>query len=801
MIAAVLGGVLGAVTQLLGFFVALLGTVTSLLLELAVQILNAVISTGLISLSYTNLTNPFIAVGWGLTRGLTNIIFVLALLAIGLGTALKINDYQAKKALPLLIAIALLINFTPVILGVIVDASNIIMNYFLGSGFQGGSVLVNQVSATWTTFMSGFGEFWNPAKSVNTLMSLLVINVFNIIAAFIFFIFAAIFLMRYVVIWLLVILSPIAFASYILPATRSIFKKWWTQFIQWTFVGVTAGFFLYLANQLMKLILIDKAIVFTAQEGAGLGLLNYILPWFVIIIFLILGLQTALSSSAQGASLATNFAKNAGKKIGGFAANRGKMFARENMPKGLREWGVNQAQTPTWGSGVKGVRGWAMRTAGTPAAVLRRGVGGFVGPTQTEARKGLFDNAEKNAVGKTFEENIKKFNSTASNDERAAILSGIIKNKDADKLTKAMDDGQVKKNNVLDAYSKAKDFGKHRIIEKSLLHMGSEFGLSDKEMGETIGKLESEDIPLISGKALEGDTLKAIVNNIRPEELPALMRRKERNEIWSEFQKIKPEELIQKGPDGARILRWSASSAAQGLGLSSIGGLKIEDINAIVTRVQKKPEEIREEIKQKESVRDTLRQEVTRSGGILTPEYAKRQGEIEKEIGGLKHMLEEKQKAATANPITEKPSSAFTRQEKQDLNRIIPGNQRGLVKERDALISEVAKFQRNTQAAAKILEQTTKAIKSLRETQSKTMGTSDLTRINNEVSVLEKNALEHTTALEKSKLSLEGLKTRLKAAEGSLDPYKEQVRLKKESQKTIEETKKQVKDLKKEIKK
>ena len=65
MITAVLGGILGAITQLLGFFVALLGTVTSLLLELAVQILNAVISTGLISLSYTNPAgNPFIAVGW-----------------------------------------------------------------------------------------------------------------------------------------------------------------------------------------------------------------------------------------------------------------------------------------------------------------------------------------------------------------------------------------------------------------------------------------------------------------------------------------------------------------------------------------------------------------------------------------------------------------------------------------------------------------------------------------------------------------------------------------------------------------
>jgi len=375
MFGAIFGAILGAFNFIVGGVVALAGLITSLFYGLAVGALHLVTSSDFISLSYTNpATNSFIAVGWELTRGLTNIIFVLALLAIGLGTALKMNDYQAKKALPLLIAVALLINFTPVILGVIVDASNIIMNYFLSSGFQGGNVLGNQMSNVLSLWNPAEGAF-DPAAQGNKFMSLLVIVAFNIIAAFIFFIFAAIFLMRYVVIWLLVILSPIAFASYILPTTRGFFKKWWTQFLQWTFVGVTAGFYLYLANQLINLIISEKKITFASQGGEGLGLLNFILPWGVIIIFLILGLQSALSSSAQGASFAINAVKGAPKKFTGTRLG-GKLTggAASMTQKALRNIapGLNQLKkVPLIGKGLD----WTTRPLGWMAKGANRAVG------------------------------------------------------------------------------------------------------------------------------------------------------------------------------------------------------------------------------------------------------------------------------------------------------------------------------------------------------------------------------------------------------------------------------------------
>ena len=100
-----------------------------------------------------------------------------------------------------------------------------------------------------------------------------------------------------------------------------------------------------------------------AKGGEGLGLLDAILPWAVIIIFLMLGLQAAMSSSAQGASLAINFAKKSGAKIGGFTASQtlGRALATKQgaktmealektklgMPETLKDW-----RRASWGKRI-----------------------------------------------------------------------------------------------------------------------------------------------------------------------------------------------------------------------------------------------------------------------------------------------------------------------------------------------------------------------------------------------------------------------------------------------------------------
>ena len=112
------------------------------LFGLAERLLRFVLGPNFINVPYT--TNEFVTLGWTLTRDFANIFFIIVLVIIGLATALRIKEYQWQKTLPLLLGIALLINFTPVILGLIIDASNIIMNFFV-SGIAEGGFFVSRI--------------------------------------------------------------------------------------------------------------------------------------------------------------------------------------------------------------------------------------------------------------------------------------------------------------------------------------------------------------------------------------------------------------------------------------------------------------------------------------------------------------------------------------------------------------------------------------------------------------------------------------------------------------------------------
>lgn len=312
------GALAGVFATLYGLYANILGTLTGAILGMVVSFFNFVSSERFISISYTNagLTpsdpnfNPFVHLGWTLTRDLTNIFFVLALVIIGLATALGIQGYQAKKALPVLIGVALLINFTPVILGLVVDAANIVMNFFMQGGFAGGNSFANYATSQWSNIGSLVGglKFWDPTSSNEAMAAAVgsfVLIFFNLISALIYLIFTLLFVIRYVAIWTLVIVSPFAFACYILPATRSVFGQWWKQFIQWSLIGAIAAFFLYLADHFIRIANTEDFMAASMDEIAGAPglapILNSTLPYFVAIIFLFIGLFASLAFAPKGA--------------------------------------------------------------------------------------------------------------------------------------------------------------------------------------------------------------------------------------------------------------------------------------------------------------------------------------------------------------------------------------------------------------------------------------------------------------------------------------------------------------------
>jgi len=118
----------------------------------------------------------------------------------------------------------------------------------------------------------------------------------SLLSGIIFLLFAFLFLFRYIALWMLVILSPLALFCYIFPATKKIWNTWSSQFIQWCFIGIPAAFTIYLANMMTQQILQGNLL-----EISSMGkIMGYIVP----LAFLYGGYVMTRKTGAMGADLA-----------------------------------------------------------------------------------------------------------------------------------------------------------------------------------------------------------------------------------------------------------------------------------------------------------------------------------------------------------------------------------------------------------------------------------------------------------------------------------------------------------------
>ncbi len=369
-------------TYLATLFLGIFAAISFVLAIAADLVLRFVISPAFINVPYT--TNDFVLYGWGIVRDFVNMFFILVLVIIGLATALRIEAYKWQKTLPRLVGVALLINFSPLLLGVVIDFANILMNYFLYS-VPGYSLFIrnawgflNQI----LYFLFGASGY-APADIIQALMMpFLLFGLFiamNLIGGIIYLLFAVLFAMRYIALWILVIISPLAFFCYILPATREFAQKWWNQFVQWCFIGVTGAFFLYLGEYMYNFTTgADQIMGEPPSEihGMDAGIMGPLFLYFLPVAFLLVGFFAALSTSAMGTSGVTNFArsqvsgraKEAAKKKWGQA--KSKVGSSEKV-QGAADRLARQAEK--WGQG-KGVIGWSGRKVSSQVKEKSRGL-------------------------------------------------------------------------------------------------------------------------------------------------------------------------------------------------------------------------------------------------------------------------------------------------------------------------------------------------------------------------------------------------------------------------------------------
>jgi hypothetical protein len=192
-----------------------------------------------------------VVVGWKLVRDICNIFFSLILVVIAMASVLKIEAYSWKQLMPKFFIAAILINFSKSIAGIFTDFATIAMATF-GSSFQG-SFARGLIGGFGLPVLGDFaqGTENDPNRNGSGTASILFAYVAAGAMAAIFFIlmsvFAATLIFRIIMLWFLIVLSPLAYITRILPLTQRYSSQWWEMFGRYVVVGPLVTFFLWLS--------------------------------------------------------------------------------------------------------------------------------------------------------------------------------------------------------------------------------------------------------------------------------------------------------------------------------------------------------------------------------------------------------------------------------------------------------------------------------------------------------------------------------------------------------------------------
>jgi len=266
--------------------------------------------------------------------------FVLILLVLAFDSVLQTGNYQIKQVLPRLIVAALLINFSLVFCGVIIDFSQVLAHYFYEAakgtneaGLSGQLAGALNIASVYKEPIDNWGDKLRAEDGQNgsIVANILFGSAIMLVAAFSLAAAAIFFIGRIVTLWLLMIFAPIAWMSMIVPNAPEIggyWSKWWGKFLKWSFFAPIYMFFIYLAIMIAS----SGPMDFTSSEPAALiqgdlmksisGFLSdgfgKMLQYIAIIMILVGGLKYAAEAGATGSSTVMGL----GKKATGWAKKK-----------------------------------------------------------------------------------------------------------------------------------------------------------------------------------------------------------------------------------------------------------------------------------------------------------------------------------------------------------------------------------------------------------------------------------------------------------------------------------------------
>ncbi len=328
----------------------------SLLVGLAAWIFGVAFDTTVINMSKGINSIGAIDVAWKTMRDLANIGFIFILLYLAISTIIGAGEHDVKKTLSKLIMVAILLNFSLFFTKIIIDASNILAIAFYKSiVVAGGTKGAGTATSLGDAFMGAFRLqtlFTGPVTSTsgaafasgNQPMSVLIGGTITMLVATIILLASLMmFLKRYIILILVMIFSPLAFAGMVLHQTEHSVQSWWNHLLKEAFFAPVymimlwisftvindTGFLTAIGENPTNNSALTREGITNKQSDAFLatddgttndpGKAGVLLDFMIVSALLISSLVVAEKMGVSGASGAMNFAKGAQGAIQGGA--------------------------------------------------------------------------------------------------------------------------------------------------------------------------------------------------------------------------------------------------------------------------------------------------------------------------------------------------------------------------------------------------------------------------------------------------------------------------------------------------
>ena len=332
---------------------------------------------------------PAVITGWTIIRDICNMFFILILLVIAFATILRFESYNIKNLLPKVIIAAILINFSRTICGLMVEMGQIVMLTFVNA-LGAGSGANNLVHLLGMHHMMSFARDSADTGTLGmeTLGGIAVAFIAALIAFIVICAMLGVLIMRVIMIWVYIVLSPLAFLLFAFPHGKGYASRWLSSFSKQIIVGPILAFFLWLALHTAESSSAEFGQNVLIEQNMQGGMMSAFLSgeifqtYIITIAFLLGGLIIAQEIG----------------EVSGKAASKGLAYVQ-----GGKNWAGKQARRPVdWGvqkswQATKGTGKLGLVAAGTLDKSTLGRLGTYITGNKDHERRGLVTSGIKGA--------------------------------------------------------------------------------------------------------------------------------------------------------------------------------------------------------------------------------------------------------------------------------------------------------------------------------------------------------------------------------------------------------------------